>query len=415
MSPTANGNGKHAETSGLRILWVSNAPWTKTGYGVQTGLNTVLLQELGHQVTIFAYYGLDGAVTEWRGMHVYPGSPQPWGNDIVRPHAVATKADIVISLMDVWVQDKWGKKLADDGILYCPWLPVDQQPAPVRIVEALENANPAIAMSLFGQRELLRAGVFTTYVPHCFDPSVYYPGDKQEARAKLRLPADKFIIAMVAANKGAPSRKCFTEQLTAFAQFKQRRPDAWLYLHTLLNRGEQGEDLVELLTALGLKMGSDYGFTAQYDYINGWLPESIATLYRAVDVLSNASMGEGFGVPILEAQACGTPVVTTLASSMPELTWAGRCVSKVHPYWTPLNAWAWLPDVDALTDAYSELYEELHDAAGAALLRARAVEGARPYTTARVRDDYWRPVLQGIAEAKKRSGEEATRTEAVLA
>lgn len=390
---SANGNGAQA-ARGLKILWVSNAPWTKTGYGVQTALNVPLLRQLGHQVQLFAYYGLDGAITEWQGMTVFPGSPQPWGNDMVRPHAVAQQVDMVISLMDVWVQDFWGKRLQEDGILYCPWLPVDQSPAPERIVEQLQYADPAIAMSEFGERELQRAGVRTAYVPHCYDPAQLYPGDKREARARLRLPQDKFIVGMVAANKGSPSRKCFTEQLVAFARFKQVQPDAWLYLHTLLSRMEQGEDLIELLRALGLKPGKDYGFTAQYDYINGWAPQSMATLFRAFDVLTNASMGEGFGVPILEAQACGTPVVTTNASSMPELTWAGVCIERVHPFWTPLNAWAYMPDVDALVEAYCQLYDELHDAASAERLQVTAVQRAQAYTQERVREDYWRPLLR---------------------
>lgn len=403
--PSANNNGAQA-ARGLKILWVSNAPWTKTGYGVQTAHAVDSLTALGHNVIVFAYYGLDGAITQYNKALVYPGSPVPYGNDMVKSHARATRADVVISLMDVWVQDYWGRKLKDEGVDFCPWLPVDQTPAPERVVERLEGANPAIAMSLFGQRELLRANVFAAYVPHCFDDAIYTPGDQAEARKQMGLPADKFIIGMVAANKGSPSRKCFTEQIVAFARFKQRQPRAWLYLHTNLSRNEQGEDIVALLKALGLEAGVDYGYTSQYDYINGLQPQSMAVLFCSFDVLSNASMGEGFGVPILEAQACGTPVVTSENSAMPELTWAGKCVDKLHPFWTPLNAWAFLPDVDALADAYADLYEQLQDAEWAQAARQRALTNAQRYTIARVREDYWRPLLDGIA--KKRRGDGST-------
>jgi glycosyltransferase involved in cell wall biosynthesis len=49
----------------------------------------------------------------------------------------------------------------------------------------------------------------------------------------------------------------------------------------------------------------------------------MAHLYNSLDVLMNASSGEGFGVPIIEAQACGVPVLTHNATSMTELTFYG--------------------------------------------------------------------------------------------
>jgi glycosyltransferase involved in cell wall biosynthesis len=39
--------------------------------------------------------------------------------------------------------------------------------------------------------------------------------------------------------------------------------------------------------------------------------EELANLYRSVDVLCQPSRGEGFPTPLLEAMACGTPVITT--------------------------------------------------------------------------------------------------------
>ena len=51
--------------------------------------------------------------------------------------------------------------------------------------------------------------------------------------------------------------------------------------------------------------------------------------YNAAHVLVYPSSYEGFGLPVLEAMACGTPVVTSNVSSMPEV--AGKAAVTVSP------------------------------------------------------------------------------------
>lgn len=58
--------------------------------------------------------------------------------------------------------------------------------------------------------------------------------------------------------------------------------------------------------------------------------EEIVHLYRACDLVTFCSLLEGFGLPILEAQATGRPVVTSNLSSMPEV--AGNAACLVDPY-----------------------------------------------------------------------------------
>jgi glycosyltransferase involved in cell wall biosynthesis len=58
--------------------------------------------------------------------------------------------------------------------------------------------------------------------------------------------------------------------------------------------------------------------------------EALRRLYTDAVCLVLPSLGEGFGLPILEAMACGTPVITACASSLPEV--AGDAALLVDPY-----------------------------------------------------------------------------------
>jgi glycosyltransferase involved in cell wall biosynthesis len=58
--------------------------------------------------------------------------------------------------------------------------------------------------------------------------------------------------------------------------------------------------------------------------------EDIPLLYNGADALAFPSLFEGFGFPILEAMACGCPVVTSNVTSLPEV--AGGAAIIVNPY-----------------------------------------------------------------------------------
>jgi len=63
----------------------------------------------------------------------------------------------------------------------------------------------------------------------------------------------------------------------------------------------------------------------------GFIPDSdLALFYNAADLFIFPSFHEGFGMPILEAMACGCPVITSNIFSMPEV--AGKAALLVNPY-----------------------------------------------------------------------------------
>jgi len=378
----------------VRLLWHSNAPWVPTGYGQQTALFAPRLRELGHDVAISANWGLGGAGLEWRGMHVYPADER-WGNRTLAAFAAHHGGSIedcqVVTLMDVWVLDR---ECWPDGMRLACWTPVDHEPVPdcVRGFFGATGATP-IAMSRFGERELRRAGFDPLYVPHGVDTEVFRPmdGDRDAIRAELGVPAGAFVVGMVAANKG--HRKSFPQVFQAFARLRERHPDALLYLHCERWGNHAGTNLPQLARACGLPPRA-VRYTDSLALELGLAARNVAPVYAMMDVLANPSFGEGFGIPIVEAQACGTPAVVTDHSAMTELAGPGWLVGGDAWYDAPQDSFFRCPSVAEIAAALEEAYARRGDA----VLRARAREFALRYDAGRVVREHWAPALAALGE-----------------
>jgi glycosyltransferase involved in cell wall biosynthesis len=353
----------------MQILWHSNAPWAPTGYGAQTRLLTPKLAE-HHEMQISSFYGLEGDRLNWRGIPVIPGLGNEFGNGHLIRNAErffgAARDGLVVTLMDVWVLDADECARLD---MAC-WCPVDHDPAPPLVTGFFKRSGAIpIAMTRWGQERLAEFGAL--YCPHAVDREVYKPQDQGEIRDRLGASRDAFIVGMVAANKGAPSRKCFAQAIQAFAAFRQKHSDAVLYLQTDMSGDE---DIGAIVESLGIP--DDAVMVADQYRINfqPLSPELMALVYNSFDVLLNPSAGEGFGIPIIEAQACGTPAIVTDFSAMSEVCGAGWKVEHQRR-WTGQRAWQAEPDIDGIYSALEDAYALSDDE------RAKMAHKAREFTT----------------------------------
>lgn len=71
-------------------------------------------------------------------------------------------------------------------------------------------------------------------------------------------------------------------------------------------------------------------FKIDYDWVSGLTRDAIVQEYNNCDLLLFVSLIEGFGLPIIEAQATGKPVITSNIGVMPDTAGAGACF--VNPY-----------------------------------------------------------------------------------
>jgi len=117
-------------------------------------------------------------------------------------------------------------------------------------------------------------------------------------------------------------------------------------------------------------------------------PRVLAAVYRRAALLLQTSEREGFGFPVVEAMACGTPVV---ASDLPALREVGGTATTYCP----------VGDVDRWTVAASQLLDErAHDAARWRVRQAEGIAWARRFnwqTHARTTTDVYREVLAAVA------------------
>lgn len=94
--------------------------------------------------------------------------------------------------------------------------------------------------------------------------------------------------------------------------------------HQLVIAGEQGWKFDRDRALQRTKHSEDIRFI-------GYVPdEDMPALYSAADLFVFPSLYEGFGIPVLEAQACGTPVLTSNGSALPEV--GGEGAVYVDPY-----------------------------------------------------------------------------------
>ncbi len=383
----------------MRILWVSNAEWSNTGYGNQTGLFVPRMRRAGHEIAQLPYYGFAGHKHKLDGHTYYGLNKGQWGDDAIGFTARDWKADIVITLMDVWVMDP--TLLDRDGIRYCPWLPVDHEPAPRGIVDRLKSAYRPIAISQFGHRMLHDAGVWADYIPHGVDCRVFKPARtpkaKREAKQWLGFNPDGFLVTMVSANKGWPCRKAFPEAFDAFAQFSAQVPETEMYVHTIFDDRWGGPNLATLRATYGIP-DNVVRFPTPEQFTLGFDDNMMRAVYQASDALLCPSYGEGFGIPIVEAQACGIPVIVNDCTSMSELAGPSFAVKPLAKWWTPLEAFQFLPSVNGLVEALRALHETWQSKREYKTLSAKCREFAMQYDADAVFDKFWKPWLDEVAD-----------------
>jgi hypothetical protein len=101
-------------------------------------------------------------------------------------------------------------------------------------------------------------------------------------------------------------------------------------------------------------------------------------------------------VPLIESQACGTPVIATDFTAMSDLVGAGWKIPVVGKKHTPMNSYWAIPDVDAIVDALEEAYDLWKSKKLRKTMKEKAVEFASDFDFDKITEDYLIPLLEEI-------------------
>lgn len=188
---------------------------------------------------------------------------------------------------------------------------------------SVRRADHVIADSFATQQDLIDlygvpAEKITT-LHSGIDPR-YQQGDSYTSpltiRSKYNLPETPYLFAVGTIQP----RKNYSRLIRALRLLRDKRYD--LVLVIAGGKGWLEDEMYRTIRQTHMQ---------DHVYLIGFADdEDLPALYREAACVAYPSLYEGFGFPILEAMACGTPVVTSNVSSMPEV--AGNAALLVDPY-----------------------------------------------------------------------------------
>jgi glycosyltransferase involved in cell wall biosynthesis len=357
-----------------------------TGYGTQSRLLIPRLQSLGHKIAVSCTGGQDSHPSYWNGVPVFGKTPYQFsGEDVVWDHYQAFEADIVFTFMCTWTLEYpqvWRE------LRTVHMTPVDCEPMSIADYRVIEKTGgtPA-AISRFGETQMRARKLDPLYLPHGVDLVTFSPAKDRDAMRDAIGYDGKFIVGFNMMNNDR-ERKNIDQALRGFAEFHGKHPDTVLALHTVPHLPE-GWNLPPFLAHLGIT--DAVLFSPRYELLCGLIPpQGMADWYGSLDVLINIG-NEGFGLPAIEAQACGTPVILGNWSTGPDLAGPGWLVQG-EKRWNHKHEADWgYAHTASVVDALEAAYE------GAAKLRDDARSFALGHDINRIVREHWEPVLSDLA------------------
>lgn len=304
----------------MKIGVISDSPVLTTGYGVETRYFCDEFHRLGADlVCLGLHQRLSGPERNLPYKVVVPHAGSGPGFSSIDAFLVEHKPDVI--LVDNALHTC---RLVLDAIreagMNVPtviWYTMEGTPPYKEWMKALVLADKAISHNRIGALEAKRlADVPVKWIPAAVDHAVFHPlsSEKREHVRQVLGWTGKFVVMYLGRNMWSKQQAVLIEAFSLLNKKEDR--DMILYLHSkpFEQFRDGGWDLSDIAVRLGVKDRVHFptGLTNQRRGLpvedTGDLP-GIASRYGAADVFCSASAVEGFGLALLEAMACGLPVI----------------------------------------------------------------------------------------------------------
>jgi glycosyltransferase involved in cell wall biosynthesis len=344
-----------------RVLFVSEASYLNTGYATYS--REVLKRLHSSNKYEVAEFSIYGGIEDKRRSSIpwknYPNMPDPqneeqnkvYGSDSMNQFGkwrfervcIDFKPDVVLTIRDWWM---------DAFIQHSPlrkyfkwiWMPtVDASPQNEEWIDSFSDADTVLTYSDWAV-DVLKSQSDQMNVKCAAPPSAsedfFQIPNKSAHKERMGIDPSWKIIGTVMRNQ---RRKLFPELFEAFGKYlkKTGKTDVYLYCHT--SYPDNGWDLPKYLfeneissrvlftyvcEACGAPSPSKFSDTAKpcdkcgqfaakmSNVSSGVDTKTLGAIYNLFDIYIQPANSEGFGLPIVEAAACGVPVLATDYSAM---------------------------------------------------------------------------------------------------
>lgn len=247
------------------------------------------------------------------------------------------------------------------------YVPVDGYNQPDTWATDLNEASRVVAMSKFGMEALGTDAM----VYHGVDTKSFHPVSdadpvtlsngvvcktKKDCKRAFGFDPDGFTIVRVDKNSG---RKDFAATIKAIWPVMEKHSDVHVHLHTQDRESQSGVWVSSMLRRRE-ELHPRFSLPKNFNTFVGWPQEDIVGLINAADLFVTTSRGEGFGLTIAEAAACGVPIVAQNCSAITEVVGPGGVLIdplKERDITVPSGQDLKLADIGAFTEAIEHLYQ----------------------------------------------------------
>jgi D-inositol-3-phosphate glycosyltransferase len=321
----------------IRLVYYGDAPCVATGFAkVSKNILTPLYESGDYEIYCFGvnYMGVPHTFP----FQIYPmlpnGQGDPYGREKMLHVLPEMDFDVAFFLQDSFILKDFMpqviQKMRAQGKQFrtVVYFPVDGEPWP-EWIQAMTAADMCVTFTEWGRHECIK--VFPEIAPrlqvvhHGISTKEFFPFPPDKRRELRRMyfgpHAGKFIVTNVNRNQ---QRKDLPRTLMAFKEFKRQCPNSLLYMHCMIHDHPVGWDLARVAKHLGLEVGVDVIFPRDFHPNQGFPVEVVNDLYNCSDVVVSTTLGEGFGLSIIEAMATRVPTIFPDNTSLTELAADGR-------------------------------------------------------------------------------------------
>jgi len=324
------------EANKIKVLFLGDHPGIGSGYAATTRWFAKQFINLNYEVYTAAFNTWDHFVLEnYEGTLVLPnqyhtskGLNDNYGNaQLLREYNEKYNLDCIIFHNDFY-RMAYLQELSDSIIKkVIVWLPADQPKTHIdnwykmAIIPLMERGMRCYFISEHGwlsHKHLVPDHLKnrTGFIRHSVELEHYTPLDDEErlAAREARSCVHNFVVLRVDRNQ---PRKNWQATLEVFCDFAADKPDTFLICKTNPADITAPRNLNDVVKELGIQ--NKVIFTDQF-YSN----QDMRKLYGISDLFVSTTCGEGFGLALAEAMACGVPVIATGETVIPEILDYGR-------------------------------------------------------------------------------------------